>query len=45
MDSRGIISVDLTFASLVFLIMLAGVLSLASERTNTVSTMEKLGIL
>jgi hypothetical protein len=43
MDSRGIITVELIFASIILLVIIGGILSVASERMDSVSSTEELG--
>ena len=43
MDSRGIMTIDLIFASLLILIIIGGILSVVSERMDAVSSTDKLG--
>lgn len=43
MDSRGIITIDLIFASLIILIIISGILSVVSLRMDTVSSTDELG--
>jgi hypothetical protein len=43
MDSRGIITIDLIFASLILLVIVGGILSVVSERMDAVSSTDELG--
>ena len=43
MDRRGIISVELIFASIIILIIIAGIISVISERMDAVASTDELG--
>lgn len=43
MDSKGIITVELIFSSMVFIILIGCILSIVSERMDTVSSTDELG--
>jgi hypothetical protein len=43
MDRRGIISTDLIFASIIILVIVSSIISVASERIDAASTTDELG--
>jgi len=43
MDRRGIISTDLIFASIIILVIISSIISVASERIDAASTTDELG--
>jgi hypothetical protein len=43
MDSRGILTVDLIFASIILLMIVSGILSVVSERIDSASSTDEFG--